>query len=66
MAIKVLEKYFDMSLPKHYERYSGDSIYRMNNSECDKSDHQTESKPAGSVGSTNKAESYVGARFLHL
>ncbi|HMX80839.1 MAG TPA: RNA polymerase factor sigma-54 [Ferruginibacter sp.] len=65
MAIKVLEKYFDEFTKKHYEK-----IQRG----LDLSDEQLRSvinqiiklnpKPAGSVGSTNKAESYVVPDFF--
>ncbi|HMX37162.1 MAG TPA: RNA polymerase factor sigma-54 [Ferruginibacter sp.] len=65
MAIKVLEKYFDEFTKKHYEK-----IQRG----LDLSDEQLRSvinqiiklnpKPAGSVGATNKAESYVVPDFF--
>ncbi|HNA15759.1 MAG TPA: RNA polymerase factor sigma-54 [Ferruginibacter sp.] len=65
MAIKVLEKYFDEFTKKHYEK-----IQRG----LDLSDEQLRDvinqiiklnpKPAGSVGATNKAESYVVPDFF--
>ena len=67
MAIKVFEKYFDEVYQETLrKRYSGDS--RLSDEQLRSVINQIiklNPKPAGSVGSTNKAKGYGGARFIY-
>jgi RNA polymerase sigma-54 factor len=65
MAMKVLEKYFDEFTKKHYEKIQrGLALHDEQLKEVINQIIKLNPKPAGNIGETNKAESYVIPDFF--